>query len=194
VTLNKYFDRIVVINLERRSDRLAQFDAEAKRVGFEYEVHKALDGKFIGMDPIVAGRLSHIQVLRSIGKDERVLICEDDAIFRDDFNEALDSYMEELPEDWHIFYLGALRVATKPVNKHWVRQVETTGAQAYCIKPDKVDLFLHIAREGEKWIDVAYRMWADRTNAYVAVPNLVIQSDGYSDLRESQTQDFKGFN
>lgn len=190
----KYFDRIVVINLERRADRLNQFRQEAERVGFEFEVHKALDGKLIGMDPIVAGRLSHIEVLRGIGRDERVLICEDDAIFREDFNEVIDEYMADLPEDWDIFYLGALKVDVKPVNKHWVRQVETTGTQAYCIRPDKVDLFLHIAREGEKWIDVAYRMWADRTNAYVAVPNLVIQSDGYSDLRESQTQDFKGFN
>ena len=189
----KYFDRIVVINLERRKDRLEQFDAEAKRIGFEYEVHKAIDGQAEGIDPIVAGRLSHIQVLETIKPDEMVLICEDDAIFREDFNEALDEYMADLPEDWDIFYLGALKVDVKPVNKHWVRQVETTGTQAYCIRPEKVDLFLHIAREGKKWIDVAYRMWADRTKAYIAQPNLVIQSDGYSDLRECETVDFKGF-
>jgi GR25 family glycosyltransferase involved in LPS biosynthesis len=189
----KYFDRIVVINLERRKDRLEQFDAEAKRIGFEYEVHKAIDGQVEGVDPIVAGRLSHIQVLETIKPNEMVLICEDDAIFREDFNEALDEYMTDLPENWDIFYLGALKVNVKPVNKHWVRQVETTGTQAYCIRPEKVDLFLHIAREGEKWIDVAYRMWADRTNAYIAHLNLVIQSDGFSDLRGHDTSDFKGF-
>jgi predicted glycosyl hydrolase (DUF1957 family) len=101
--------------------------------------------------------------------------------------------MADLPEDWDIFYLGALKVTTTPVNKHWLRQVETTGTQAYCIRPDKVDLFLHIAREGEKWIDVAYRMWADRTKAYVATPDLVIQSDGFSDLRGEFVSDFRGF-
>ena len=189
----KFFDRIVVINLKRRKDRLEQFTQEAERIGFEFEVHEAIDGKAINLDPIVAGRLSHIQVLRSIGRDERVLICEDDAIFREDFNESLDSYMADLPEDWDIFYLGALKVTTTPVNKHWVRQVETTGTQAYCVKPEQVDLFLHIAREGEKWIDVAYRMWSDRTKAYVASPDLVIQSEGFSDLREAHAQDFKGF-
>ena len=193
MSLDKYFDRITVINVERRADRLKQFDEEAKKIGFDYTVHKALDGKLIGMDPIVAGRLSHIEVLRGIGRDERVLICEDDALFREDFNESLDEYMADLPEDWDIFYLGALKVTTTPVNKHWVRQVETTGTQAYCIRPEKVDLFLHIAREGEKWIDVAYRMWADRTKAYVAVPDLVIQSDGFSDLRGEFVSDFKGF-
>ena len=48
MTLDKYFDRIIVINVDRRSDRLRQFDAEAKLIGFEYEVHKAIDGKFKG--------------------------------------------------------------------------------------------------------------------------------------------------
>ena len=141
----------------------------------------------------LAGRLSHIEVLRKIKPLENVLICEDDAVFRDDFNEVIDEYMADLPPNWDIFYLGALKNQVAPMNKHWVRQIETTGSHAYCVNPDKVDLFIHIARENEKWIDVAYRLWCDRTNAYIAHPNLVIQSDGYSDLRESETQDFKGF-
>ncbi len=189
----KFFDRIIVINLERRTDRLEQFDKEAKRIGFEYEVHPAMDGKFLRMDPIVAGRLSHIEVLRKIKPDEKVLICEDDALFREDFNEAFDEYMADLPKNWDIFYLGALKNETRPVNKHWVRQVVSTGTQAYCVNPAKVDLFIQIAREFEQWIDVAYRLWADRTNAYIAHPNLVIQQAGYSDLRGELVSDFQGF-
>ncbi len=189
----KFFDRIIVINLERRTDRLEQFDKEAKRIGFEYEVHPAMDGKFLGMDPIVAGRLSHIEVLRKIKPDEKVLICEDDALFREDFNEAFDEYMDDLPKNWDIFYLGAIKNETRPVNNHWVRQVVSTGTQAYCVNPAKVDLFIQIAREFEQWIDVAYRLWADRTNAYIAHPNLVIQQDGYSDLRGELVSDFQGF-
>ena len=189
----KYFDRIVVINLEHRKDRLEQFDIEAKRIGFEYEVHKAIDGKAEGIDPIVAGRLSHIQVLESIKPDEMVLICEDDAIFDDEFSTKLDTHMAKLPQDWDIFYLGAIKNQTKPVNDYWVRQVETTGTHAYCIKPSKVEYFIQAAKDFDLWIDVAYRLVADKTNAYVCHPNIVIQSDGYSDLRGHSTQDFKGF-
>ena len=145
------------------------------------------------MSPIVAGRLSHIEVLRKIKPDEMVLICEDDALFREDFNEVLDDYMADLPEDWDIFYLGALKNEVKPVNKHWVRQVVSTGTQAYCVNPAKVDLFIQIARDFEEWIDVAYRVRANRTNAYIAQPNLVIQSEGYSDLRGELVSDFQGF-
>jgi GR25 family glycosyltransferase involved in LPS biosynthesis len=193
VSLNKYFDRIVVINVQRRTDRLQEFNEQAKKIGFGFEIHYAIDGKEVGIDPIVAGRLSHIEVLKTIKDGEKVLICEDDALFREDFNEALDSYMADLPEDWDIFYLGALKNEVKPVNKNWVRQVVSTGTQAYCVNPAKVDLFIQIAQEFEKWIDVAYRLWADRTNAYIAQPNLVIQSEGYSDLRGELVRDFQGF-
>ena len=189
----KFFDRIIVINLPRRTDRLEQFDKEAKRIGFNYEIHPAMDGKFLGMDPIVAGRLSHIEVLRKIKPDEMVLICEDDAKFDTEFNTKFDEYMADLPKNWDIFYLGAIKNETRPVNKHWVRQVVSTGTQAYCVNPAKVDLFIQIAREFDQWIDVAYRLWADRTNAYIANPNLVIQHDGFSDLRGELVSDFQGF-
>ncbi len=129
----KFFDRVIVINVNRRSDRLEQFRKEAETVGFDFEIHPALDGKFLGMDPIVAGRLSHIEVLRKIKPDEMVLICEDDAKFRQDFVQSLDEYMADLPQDWDIFYLGAIKNETKPVSKHWVRQVVSTGTQAYCV-------------------------------------------------------------
>ena len=189
----KFFDRVIVINLDRRTDRLEEFTKQADRIGFDFEVHKAIDGQLLGMSPIVAGRLSHIEVLRKIKPDEKVLICEDDAVFRDDFNDVADEYMADLPEDWDIFYLGALKNEVRPVNKHWVKQVVSTGTQAYCVNPAKVDLFIEIAREFEKWIDVAYRLWADRTKAYIAHPNLVIQSAGFSDLRGESVQDFHGF-
>jgi GR25 family glycosyltransferase involved in LPS biosynthesis len=193
VTLNDYFDRIIVINLERRTDRLEQFDAEAKRIGFEYEVHKAVDGKAEGIDPIVAGRLSHIQVLESIKPDEMVLICEDDAVFCDDFLEKFETHMAKLPQDWDIFYLGAVKNRTEPVNDYWVRQLETTGTHAYCIKPEKVEYFIQVAKDFDLWIDVAYRLVSDKTNAYVCHPNISIQSEGFSDLRGHATSDFKGF-
>jgi GR25 family glycosyltransferase involved in LPS biosynthesis len=189
----KFFDRIIVINLPRRTDRLEQFDKEAKKIGFDYEIHPAMDGKFLGMDPIVAGRLSHIEVLRKIKPDEMVLICEDDAKFDTEFNTKFDEYMADLPKNWDIFYLGAIKNETRPVNKHWVKQVVSTGTQAYCVNPAKVDLFIQIAREFDQWIDVAYRLWADRTNAYIANPNLVIQHDGFSDLRGELVSDFQGF-
>jgi GR25 family glycosyltransferase involved in LPS biosynthesis len=141
----------------------------------------------------VAGRLSHIQVLESIKPDEMVLICEDDAVFCDDFLEKFETHMAKLPQDWDIFYLGAVKNRTEPVNDYWVRQLETTGTHAYCIKPEKVEYFIQVAKDFDLWIDVAYRLVSDKTNAYVCHPNISIQSEGFSDLRGHATSDFKGF-
>jgi len=191
--LNDFFDRIVVINLERRTDRLEAFDKQAQELGFTYQVKKAIDGKAVGIDPIVAGRLTHIEVLQSMAFEEKVLIMEDDAQFDPDFAEKFPVYMERLPDDWDMFYLGAIKNQTLPVNDYWVKQVVSTGAQAYCPHPSKRDLWVQAANAFDKWIDVAYRLYAHKTNCYIAQPNLVIQTPGYSDLRCVEVRDFKGF-
>lgn len=193
VHLKDYFDRIVVINLERRTDRLKEFDDQAKALGFEYEIFKAIDGKAEGISPIVAGNLSHQKVLESIQPDEMVLICEDDALFCEDFHSKLKVAMYNLPSNWDIFYLGALKNRVKPVNQYWDRQIVSTGTQAYCVRPDRTEFFIKAAQAFEQWIDVAYRVVADQCNAYITNPNLVIQSAGFSDLREESVVDFKGF-
>ena len=45
--LNDFFDRIFVINLERRPDRLEKFKQMSDKIGFEYEIFPAVDGKII---------------------------------------------------------------------------------------------------------------------------------------------------
>ncbi len=189
----KFFDRVVVINLDRRPDRMEQLRPQLDNLGITFERHSALDGKEVDISPILAGNLSHQEVLKSIKPGEMVLILEDDALFTDDFLEKFDEYMAELPSDWDIFYLGALKNQTTPVNNHWVRQVVSTGTQAYCVHPDKVDFFIKAAQDFDQWIDVAYRLVADKCNAYIAQPDLVIQFPSFSDLRGENVSDFNGF-
>jgi glycosyl transferase family 25 len=188
-----FFDRVVVINLDRRADRMAKLIPQLESLGITYERHSALDGKEVGISPIKAGNLSHQEVLKSIKPGEMVLILEDDAEFDAEFATKFEQYIAELPKNWDIFYLGALKNETRPVNKYWVKQVVSTGMQAYCVHPDKVEFFLQAARDFEEWIDVAYRLVADKCNAYIADPNLVIQFPSFSDLREEEVSDFKGF-
>ncbi len=61
----------------------------------------AVDGKQLGIDPIVAGLQSHLQVMKQIA-GQKVLILEDDAQFVEDFNEKFEKVMQTLPEDWDI--------------------------------------------------------------------------------------------
>jgi GR25 family glycosyltransferase involved in LPS biosynthesis len=191
--VNEYFDKVVVINLDRRTDRMEKLVPQLERLGIEYERHSAVDGKELGIDPISAGTMSHVQVLKKY-KEQKVLVLEDDAQFVDDFNEKFEEVMQTLPNNWDIFYLGALLPKdtgkVTPVNQHWTRQVMTTGSQAYCINPARTRHFTDNLDGYEWYIDIGLRVFAENFNPYIAQPNLVTQFPSYSDLRLKEVNDF----
>ena len=179
----RYFDRVIVINVNRRSDRLEQFRKEAETVGFDFEVHSAMDGQFLGMDPIVACRLSHIEVLEKIKPYEMVLICEDDATFVDNFSNRLVAAMENLPEDWDMLYLGANLVDTYEVNHYWHKSRRCCSTHAYAVKKKALPVLIESAKNYDGHIDMGYSLVHPEINAYIARPTLVYQGPGYSDIQ-----------
>lgn len=192
--VNDYFDKVVVINLDRRQDRMDQLTKQLEELGIEYERFSAVDGKALGIDPVIAGTQSHVGVMKKY-KDKQTLILEDDAYFVDGFQEKFDEVMQTLPNDWSVFYLGALLPKhtgkVDMVNKHWGKQVMTTGAQAYCINPNAMDYFIENLDGYEWYIDIGLRINANQEYvAYVTQPNLVTQFPSFSDLRLEEVNDF----
>jgi GR25 family glycosyltransferase involved in LPS biosynthesis len=191
--VNEFFDKVVVINLDRRTDRMEQLVPQLKELGIEYERFSAVDGKELDISPIIAGTMSHVQVLKKY-QDQKILVLEDDALFVDDFNEKFEEVMQTLPADWDIFYLGALLPKNTgkvtPVNEHWTRQVFTTGSQAYCINLARVNYFIENLDGYEWYIDIGLRVFAEKYNAYITQPNLITQFPSYSDLRLEEVDDF----
>ena len=191
--VNEFFDKVVVINLDRRTDRMEKLDLQLKELSIQYKRFSAVDAIKLNIDPIVAGLRSHLQVIKdNIGK--RVLVLEDDAHFVDNFNEKFDKVMQTLPEDWDIFYLGALVPKDvgqiNMVNRHWGIQVLTTGTQAYCIKPEMQYYFTSRLEEYQSYIDIGLRDFAKGYKPYITQPNLVTQFPSYSDLRLKEVNDF----
>lgn len=178
--VNEYFDKVVVINLDRRKDRLEKVDAQLQELGIQYERFSAVDAKALDIDPIQACRQSHIQVLEeSVGK---TLILEDDAYFMEDFNDRFAQFIELLPQDWHIFYLGAVLLNSQPCNDIMVRAMDTSSLHAYCVKPEFKEIVLEQGRTYPEHIDVAYRLLHPRYRSYAAKPPLVKQYPSYSDI------------
>ena len=191
--VNDYFDKVVVINLDRRSDRMEKLDLQLKELDIQYKRFSAVDAIKLNSDPIVAGLRSHLQVIKdNIGR--RVLVLEDDAYFVDNFNEKFEKVMQTLPEDWDIFYLGALVPKDvgqiNMVNRHWGIQVLTTGSQAYCIRPEMQYYFISRLEEYNSYIDIGLRDFAKGYKPYITQPNLVTQFPSYSDLRLKEVNDF----
>jgi len=191
--INEYFDRVVVINLDRRPDRMEILGPQLDELGIQYERFSAIDGKERGISPITAGTMSHVEVLKN-HRDQKILVLEDDAYFIENFNEQFEAVIKTLPNDSDIFYLGALLPKhtgkVTPVNDNWARQVMTTGSHAYCINPARVNYFIENLDGYEWYIDIGLRVFAEKYNAYITQPNLVTQFPSYSDLREREVDDF----
>ena len=191
--VNDFFDKVIVINLDRRTDRMEKLAPQLEKLDIQYKRFSAVDGKKLDIDPIVAGLRSHLQVMKQIA-GQRVLILEDDAQFVEDFNEKFEKVMQTLPEDWDIFYLGALVPKDvgliRMVNRHWGIQVLTTGSQAYCINPSRLEYFISKLEDYNSYIDIGLRDFAKDLKAYIAQPNLVTQFPSYSDLRLKEVNDF----
>ena len=191
--INEFFDKVVVINLDRRTDRMEKLDLQLKELDIQYKRFSAVDAIKLNIDPIVAGLRSHLQVIKdNIGR--RVLVLEDDAYFVDNFNEKFEKVMQTLPEDWDIFYLGALVPKDvgqiNMVNRHWGIQVLTTGTQAYCIRPEMQHYFISRLEDYNYYIDIGLRDFAKGYKPYITQPNLVTQFPSYSDLRLKEVNDF----
>jgi GR25 family glycosyltransferase involved in LPS biosynthesis len=191
--VNDFFDKVIVINLDRRTDRMEKLAPQLEKLDIQYKRFSAVDGKKLDIDPIVAGLQSHLQVMKQIA-GQRVLILEDDAQFVEDFNEKFEKVMQTLPEDWDIFYLGALVPKdvglVRMVNRHWGIQVLTTGSQAYCINPSRLEYFINKLEDYNSYIDIGLRDFAKGLKAYITQPNLVVQFPSYSDLRLKEVNDF----
>jgi GR25 family glycosyltransferase involved in LPS biosynthesis len=189
--INEYFDKVVVINLDKRTDRLEKISKQLDELGIVFERFSAIDGT--GKNPMLANRDSHVEVWKqNLGK--KVLILEDDAYFVEGFQERFDEVIQTLPENWDVFYLGALldKKTGKviKVNNDWYRQIVSTGTQAYCLHPDMMQYFTDRIEIYDGYVDVGLRILAEDTNAYITQPNLVTQYAGYSDLRLKEVSDF----
>ena len=191
--VNDYFDAVYVINLDRRTDRMERLDTQLKNLGIEYKRFSAVDALEENIPPYIAGKLSHQKVLEQLN-GQKALILEDDALFVEGFQESFDEVMEYLPSDWDVFYLGVLlqpRIGKLvQVNKHWHRQVVSVAMHSYCVNPNQADFFASELDKYDGWVDVCFRLLADKTKAYVVQPNLITQFPSFSDLRLTEVDDF----
>lgn len=175
---NEYFRNPVLINLDRRMDRLEQFDKQAKELGIEYRRFQAVEAT----DPKLGCKLSHISALASC-KDQVAFIFEDDAIFVDGFLEAFEKAMQNVPDDWEMLYLGAHLLMSEKVNDYWVRSLESSSTHAYAVKVDLIPRLVKQAMAMDGHIDVAFASLHKQIKAYAARPTLVYQGASYSDLQ-----------
>lgn len=120
MSINEYFDRIYVLNLHRRSDRMQQIKKKLNRFGIVYDRFGATDG-FV-MDKIwesyakenkvftnpnyIACAISHLSIYKDAISNgyKRILIIEDDVLINRNVHTIFESL--NIPNWEDILYLG----------------------------------------------------------------------------------------
>lgn len=100
-----YFDRIYLINLDRRPDRLEKCTAEFRSVGIK-DVHRV--SGIEDENPAIGCHLSHATCFADAIMEgcDRILIFEDDIEFFPNALQNMANSLSDLPSNWDMFYLG----------------------------------------------------------------------------------------
>jgi hypothetical protein len=118
LNLLTFFDRVVLIGLRRRPDRLAQAAEALRRCDWPFrqpEYFPAVDGllspppAYFKHGHSAWGCLcSHRRVLGRAIRDgiNRLLILEDDVCFVDGFRNRVEKFLQAVPDDWDGLMLG----------------------------------------------------------------------------------------
>jgi GR25 family glycosyltransferase involved in LPS biosynthesis len=144
------FDKVYVVNLERRPERLEHAKKEMEFAKIPFEVFKAVDGgaldlKIPWIPRLTPGMLgcfeSHFRIIsEAVAKGyESICVFEDDVVFAPGFTEYMEEAIKSLPTDWQFCYLGCteyggIKDYKKKINDHWVIPKCAWGTQGYMIR------------------------------------------------------------
>lgn len=112
--INDFVEEIYFINLDRRNDRLIHIKNEFERNDIKATRFSGIDASKLNLkgDKEKIGAIgalrSHKGVIETALKRGQTKICifEDDLIFCNDFSKRFDFYVENIPKNWDIMYLG----------------------------------------------------------------------------------------
>ncbi len=197
--MNTFFDKIFVVNLDRRVDRMESIQKQANELSITINRFPAFDGSILttkpgkppykGWSTISMGNYGNVLSQRAIIQKalsndwESVLILEDDASF--DTKDKIDEYLEAVPKNWDMIYFGGNHQSPLQRMDMLVGKCTyTLTAHAVGIRNTMYEHILHATRNLNVPIDLSYAELHRTYNAYSSIRNLATQIAGYSDIEE----------
>jgi len=191
MVVTDYFNGAYCINLFSRMDKWAECLKEFDKHGLCVEWHNGVDGEKIIYQGdlkkgVVGCFMSHKNLITEARDSglETILILEDDVAFDDNLNEKFNEWINEVPNDWDMLYLGGnhnVREVTK-CDDHLMRATNTQTTHAYAIKNTIYDMILDRLETLDLDVDVVYTEIQKKCNAYCFTPRLAWQRPSISDI------------
>jgi GR25 family glycosyltransferase involved in LPS biosynthesis len=189
------FDRIYLINLDRRIDRLGQFRAKTVNIPSlaQFKRFRAIHGDTVGVPNYYLGGggawgclRSHCAILEEATMDNltSILVLEDDVCFVPDFESKLTQFLSAVPKDWSMLMIGGQdHQSPQPVSEGVGRSVNTQRTHAYAIRGgaamrDLYRLWNRCPTHIDHWLPRFQANWP----TYQPVPFLCGQDAGPSDI------------
>lgn len=160
--LNKTFDKIIYINSKNRPDRYKNMIKRLQALGIEAERLEAIYGGHLDQRQLNFGEkihalnnaeigcyMSHVKIYKAIKANgwKRTLILEDDAEFKEGFDDLFEATYFKVPEDWQMLYFGQWNY------DHLVNGGNQQGGATYALKEKIAPL---VFKADRCWLTHAY--------------------------------------
>lgn len=191
-----FFDRVIVINLARRPERMERFSKSLGDWPFQPpQRFEAVDG-LLAAPPSCWDKgpgawgclLSHRAVLDAAIADQvkSLLVLEDDALAAPNFQTLVEKFLARVPADWDCLMLGAEHLRPPiPIDTGVVRCVASNRSHAYAVRGPFMRILSQFwSRTTNDHCDVVLSSLMRHFNAYAPDPLLIGQDAGHSDVTD----------
>jgi len=183
--------RAFYINLDRRTDRRAEFEEEARKMGLEVERFEAISHAVGG----IGCARSHLEVIR-LAKARgypSVLVFEDDFMLVVS-GKAFLEILDKVPNDYDVAMFGYNMRKTEPYNETFGRILEAQTTSCFLVNSKYYDTLISNFSEGVAlfeqsphchWLYIIDQYWKPlQPNGrwYYSLQRIGRQRPGYSDL------------
>lgn len=208
--LNEYFDKIICINLNKRTDRWSDMKQQFIKHNIDVIRFEAIEGNpmdwkshsFIGRRNSFPGAMgciaSHVNVYKMAKENgwKNVLIIEDDCDFIENINELFEESIKTLPKDWDLLYFGGVHETKngefmpEPYNKYFVKAKRIITTTCYAVNHTCYDLILNTVLKTEPYFDCPIDTYLGayiqpNLETYAYHPPIAWQRPSHSDIQNA---------
>lgn len=180
-----FIDKVYVVNLQKREDRLLETAKLLEEYDIPYTVFPAIEDKEQGARGLRDTMLAIFD--EAIEKNyDNILVFEDDVKMLEDkatFDYTMDGAVKQLPDDYHLFYLGGQPTSgyASVYSAHLLPAINYFATQSvvYSRQGMKEILAMGMDFPIDNWLTKEFQVFG---RCYAANPMLCGQRPGHSDI------------